>query len=196
MHVALLCKKDPVQPSKCSRVPCEVPGPALDEEAEADRPSAGSLRELVGESGIPGSPSAAEAPGGAASPPLVDAFPPACCAESRWEPPRRRGALTRVVPSPRSLFGSLQEERVQDADSVWRQRWAHQQHSCTLDECFQFYTKEEQVGPGGSTPPGWDRWVGHVHRAGPAHGPRGFLSSWLRTTHGSVRTARPSSRAW
>ncbi|XP_059004461.1 ubiquitin carboxyl-terminal hydrolase 43 isoform X2 [Mustela lutreola] len=43
------------------------------------------------------------------------------------------------------LFGSLQEERVQDADSVWRQQQAHQQHSCTLDECFQFYTKEEQL---------------------------------------------------
>ncbi|XP_063098066.1 ubiquitin carboxyl-terminal hydrolase 43 isoform X3 [Cavia porcellus] len=44
-----------------------------------------------------------------------------------------------------SLFGSLQEERVPDADSVWRQQQAHQQHSCTLDECFQFYTKEEQL---------------------------------------------------
>ncbi|XP_070249894.1 ubiquitin carboxyl-terminal hydrolase 43 isoform X2 [Myotis yumanensis] len=43
------------------------------------------------------------------------------------------------------LFGSPQEERVQDADSVWRQQQAHQQHSCTLDECFQFYTKEEQL---------------------------------------------------
>ncbi|XP_055223458.1 ubiquitin carboxyl-terminal hydrolase 43 isoform X3 [Gorilla gorilla gorilla] len=43
------------------------------------------------------------------------------------------------------LFGSLQEERAQDADSVWQQQQAHQQHSCTLDECFQFYTKEEQL---------------------------------------------------
>ncbi|XP_045653208.1 ubiquitin carboxyl-terminal hydrolase 43 isoform X2 [Ursus americanus] len=43
------------------------------------------------------------------------------------------------------LFGGLQRERVQDADSVWRQQQAHQQHSCTLDECFQFYTKEEQL---------------------------------------------------
>nr|XP_021511683.1 ubiquitin carboxyl-terminal hydrolase 43 [Meriones unguiculatus] len=43
------------------------------------------------------------------------------------------------------LFGSLQEERVQDADSVWRQQQAHQQPSCTLDECFQSYTKEEQL---------------------------------------------------
>ncbi|XP_054427225.1 ubiquitin carboxyl-terminal hydrolase 43 [Pteronotus mesoamericanus] len=43
------------------------------------------------------------------------------------------------------LFGSLQEERVQEADSVRREQQAHQQHSCTLDECFQFYTKEEQL---------------------------------------------------
>ncbi|XP_039087595.1 ubiquitin carboxyl-terminal hydrolase 43 isoform X2 [Hyaena hyaena] len=43
------------------------------------------------------------------------------------------------------LFGSPQEERVQDADSVRRQREAHQQPSCTLDECFRFYTKEEQL---------------------------------------------------
>lgn len=51
--------------------------------------------------------------------------------------------------SPGSLFGSPQEEQVQDAESVWRQQEAHQQPSCTLDECFQFYTKEEQVSPGG-----------------------------------------------
>ncbi|EGV98618.1 Ubiquitin carboxyl-terminal hydrolase 43 [Cricetulus griseus] len=43
------------------------------------------------------------------------------------------------------LFGSLQEERVQDADSVWRQQQAHQQPSCTLDEWFQSYTKGEQL---------------------------------------------------
>lgn len=35
---------------------------------------------------------------------------------------------------------------MQDADSVRLQQAAHQQHSCTLDECFQLYTKEEQVG--------------------------------------------------
>ncbi|XP_057356857.1 ubiquitin carboxyl-terminal hydrolase 43-like isoform X3 [Manis pentadactyla] len=46
------------------------------------------------------------------------------------------------------LFGSLQEERVPDADSVWRQQQAHQQHSCTLDECFRSYTKEEQLAQG------------------------------------------------
>lgn len=60
---------------------------------------------------------------------------------------------------PPSLFGSLQEERVQDADSVWRQQQAHQQPSCTLDECFQSYTKEEQVCPI-SPPPHSTPWLG------------------------------------
>ncbi|KAJ1130551.1 hypothetical protein NDU88_008902 [Pleurodeles waltl] len=47
------------------------------------------------------------------------------------------------------LFGNIQEEVVQDADSVRGQQQAHQQqqHSCTLDECFQLYTKEEQLAP-------------------------------------------------
>ncbi|XP_071429637.1 ubiquitin carboxyl-terminal hydrolase 43 [Pithys albifrons albifrons] len=46
------------------------------------------------------------------------------------------------------LFGNIQEEVVQDAESVWLQQQAHrQQHSCTLDECFQLYTKEEQLAP-------------------------------------------------
>ncbi|XP_063485513.1 ubiquitin carboxyl-terminal hydrolase 43 isoform X2 [Symphalangus syndactylus] len=57
------------------------------------------------------------------------------------------------------LFGSLQEERAQDADSVWQQQQAHQQHSCTLDECFQFYTKEEQVPPGGPCPGREGGWL-------------------------------------
>ncbi|NXS58911.1 UBP43 hydrolase, partial [Brachypteracias leptosomus] len=48
------------------------------------------------------------------------------------------------------LFGSIQEEAVEDAASVRLQQQAHrQQPSCTLDECFQLYTKEEQV-PGTS----------------------------------------------
>lgn len=44
---------------------------------------------------------------------------------------------------------------MQDAESVRRQQEAHgQQHSCTLDECFQLYTKEEQVrAPPGTAPP-------------------------------------------
>ncbi|KAG5832898.1 hypothetical protein ANANG_G00296080 [Anguilla anguilla] len=46
------------------------------------------------------------------------------------------------------VFGSLQEELVQDADSVRSQQEQQlQQHSCTLDECFQLYTKEEQLAP-------------------------------------------------
>lgn len=49
-----------------------------------------------------------------------------------------------------SLFGSIQEEVVKDAESVRNQQQQHvQQHSCTLDECFQLYTKEEQVSPKG-----------------------------------------------
>ncbi|XP_056441668.1 ubiquitin carboxyl-terminal hydrolase 43a isoform X1 [Gadus chalcogrammus] len=46
------------------------------------------------------------------------------------------------------LFGSIQEEVVKDAESVRSQQQQHlQQHSCTLDECFQLYTKEEQLAP-------------------------------------------------
>lgn len=45
-----------------------------------------------------------------------------------------------------SLFGNIQEEVVKDAESVRNQQQQHvQQYSCTLDECFQLYTKEEQV---------------------------------------------------
>ncbi|KAG9350470.1 hypothetical protein JZ751_026833 [Albula glossodonta] len=44
------------------------------------------------------------------------------------------------------LFGNIQEEVVKDAESVRTQQQQHlQQHSCTLDECFQLYTKEEQL---------------------------------------------------
>ncbi|XP_055078295.1 ubiquitin carboxyl-terminal hydrolase 43a [Periophthalmus magnuspinnatus] len=46
------------------------------------------------------------------------------------------------------LFGSIQEEVVKDAESVRAQQQQHlQQHTCTLDECFQLYTKEEQLAP-------------------------------------------------
>ncbi|XP_072225033.1 ubiquitin carboxyl-terminal hydrolase 43 isoform X2 [Leuresthes tenuis] len=46
------------------------------------------------------------------------------------------------------LFGNIQEEVVKDADSVRNLQQQHiQQHSCTLDECFQLYTKEEQLAP-------------------------------------------------
>ncbi|XP_059804693.1 ubiquitin carboxyl-terminal hydrolase 43a [Hypanus sabinus] len=47
-----------------------------------------------------------------------------------------------------SLFGNIQEEVIQDAESVRIQQQAHQQaHSCTLAECFELYTKEEQLAP-------------------------------------------------
>lgn len=85
---------------------------------------------------------------------------------------------------------------MQDADSVRRQQQAHQQHSCTLDECFQFYTKEEQVPPWGSAP----RLGGDGGVPGPfsgwAHSPGGFPSSWPRMMRGGARTARPCSRGW
>ncbi|XP_030649647.1 ubiquitin carboxyl-terminal hydrolase 43 [Chanos chanos] len=46
------------------------------------------------------------------------------------------------------LFGNIQEEVVKDCESVRTQQQHHiQQHSCTLDECFQLYTKEEQLAP-------------------------------------------------
>lgn len=46
------------------------------------------------------------------------------------------------------LFGNIQEEVVKDADSVRNQQQQHvQQYSCTLDECFHLYTKEEQLAP-------------------------------------------------
>uniref|UniRef100_A0A8C1YR07 ubiquitinyl hydrolase 1 n=1 Tax=Cyprinus carpio TaxID=7962 RepID=A0A8C1YR07_CYPCA len=46
------------------------------------------------------------------------------------------------------LFGNIQEEVIEDAESVRMQQQNHvQQHSCTLDECFQLYTKEEQLEP-------------------------------------------------
>ncbi|MXQ89405.1 hypothetical protein E5288_WYG000764 [Bos mutus] len=60
-------------------------------------------------------------------------------------PPHIKLAVEWDVDTKERLFGSPQEEQVQDADSVRRQQQAHQQHSCTLDECFQFYTKEEQL---------------------------------------------------
>ncbi|KAM9843138.1 ubiquitin carboxyl-terminal hydrolase 43 [Aulostomus maculatus] len=46
------------------------------------------------------------------------------------------------------LFGNIQEEVVKDAESVRNEQQQHiQQYSCTLDECFQLYTKEEQLAP-------------------------------------------------
>ncbi|NXT97983.1 UBP43 hydrolase, partial [Buphagus erythrorhynchus] len=61
-------------------------------------------------------------------------------------PPHVRLTVEWDMSTKERLFGSIQEEVVQDAESVRRQQQAHgQQHTCTLDECFQLYTKEEQV---------------------------------------------------
>ncbi|NXQ02351.1 UBP43 hydrolase, partial [Vidua macroura] len=61
-------------------------------------------------------------------------------------PPHVRLTVEWDTSTKERLFGSIQEEEVQDAESVRQQQQAHgQQHSCTLDECFQLYTKEEQV---------------------------------------------------
>ncbi|XP_015264333.1 PREDICTED: ubiquitin carboxyl-terminal hydrolase 43-like, partial [Gekko japonicus] len=52
------------------------------------------------------------------------------------------------VDSKERLFGNIQEEVVEDAESVRLKQQLHQQQpSCTLDECFQLYTKEEQLAP-------------------------------------------------
>ncbi|XP_058013697.1 ubiquitin carboxyl-terminal hydrolase 31 [Ahaetulla prasina] len=46
------------------------------------------------------------------------------------------------------LFINTEEEYIPDAESVRQQRALHQQpQSCTLAQCFQLYTKEEQLAP-------------------------------------------------
>ncbi|XP_061867172.1 ubiquitin carboxyl-terminal hydrolase 43, partial [Colius striatus] len=63
-------------------------------------------------------------------------------------PPHVKLTVEWDLSTKEHLFGSLQEELVQDAESVRLQQEAHgQQHSCTLDDCFQLYTKEEQLAP-------------------------------------------------
>ncbi|NXP08013.1 UBP43 hydrolase, partial [Thinocorus orbignyianus] len=63
-------------------------------------------------------------------------------------PPHVKLTVEWDMSTKERLFGDIQEEVVQDAESVRLQQQAHrQQHSCTLDECFQLYTKEEQVPP-------------------------------------------------
>ncbi|XP_066188528.1 ubiquitin carboxyl-terminal hydrolase 43 [Sylvia atricapilla] len=63
-------------------------------------------------------------------------------------PPHVRLTVEWDMSTKERLFGSLQQEAVQDAESVrWQQQVHGQQHSCTLDECFQLYTKEEQLAP-------------------------------------------------
>lgn len=51
-----------------------------------------------------------------------------------------------VLHVPRSLFGHTEEEYIPDAESVYLHREQHHQpQACTLAQCFQLYTKEEQV---------------------------------------------------
>ncbi|KAM4631526.1 ubiquitin carboxyl-terminal hydrolase 31 [Discoglossus pictus] len=47
------------------------------------------------------------------------------------------------------LFGNTEEEYVPDSESVRLQREVHHQpQCCSLSQCFQLYTKEEQLAPG------------------------------------------------
>ncbi|XP_075759605.1 ubiquitin carboxyl-terminal hydrolase 43 [Pelodiscus sinensis] len=63
-------------------------------------------------------------------------------------PPHVKLVVEWDLSAKERLFGSIQEEVVQDSESVQLQQQAQQQqHSCTLDECFQLYTKEEQLAP-------------------------------------------------
>ncbi|XP_020509809.2 ubiquitin carboxyl-terminal hydrolase 43a [Labrus bergylta] len=63
-------------------------------------------------------------------------------------PPHVKLVLEWEPKTKECLFGSIQEEVVKDAESVRNQQQQHlQQHNCTLDECFQLYTKEEQLAP-------------------------------------------------
>ncbi|XP_075374856.1 ubiquitin carboxyl-terminal hydrolase 43 [Mycteria americana] len=63
-------------------------------------------------------------------------------------PPHVKLTVEWDMSTKERLFGNIQEEVVQDAESVQLQQQVHrQQHSCTLDECFQLYTKEEQLAP-------------------------------------------------
>ncbi|KAM4536109.1 ubiquitin carboxyl-terminal hydrolase 31 [Fundulus diaphanus] len=46
------------------------------------------------------------------------------------------------------LFGHTEEEYIPDAESVYLHRQQHHQpQACTLAQCFQLYTKEEQLAP-------------------------------------------------
>lgn len=57
-----------------------------------------------------------------------------------------RGGMTTLCPCC-SLFVNTEDEYIPDAESVRQQRELHHQPQfCTLSQCFQLYTKEEQVG--------------------------------------------------
>lgn len=45
-----------------------------------------------------------------------------------------------------SLFGHMEEEYIPDAESVYLHREQHHHpQTCSLAQCFQLYTREEQV---------------------------------------------------
>lgn len=47
---------------------------------------------------------------------------------------------------PHSLFGHMEEEYIPDAESVYLHREQHHHPQiCTLAQCLQLYTREEQV---------------------------------------------------
>lgn len=51
-------------------------------------------------------------------------------------------------PSAHSLFKRTEDEYIPDAESVRQVKEQHQQpQTCSLAQCFQLYTKEEQVKP-------------------------------------------------
>ncbi|XP_040187050.1 ubiquitin carboxyl-terminal hydrolase 43 isoform X2 [Rana temporaria] len=60
-------------------------------------------------------------------------------------PPHVKLAVEWDSKTKERLFGTIQEEVVKDDESVRTQQLDHQQQNCTLDECFQLYTKEEQL---------------------------------------------------
>lgn len=62
------------------------------------------------------------------------------------QPGERGDVLVNVVSPCCSLFVNTEEEYIPDSESVRQQRELHHQpQTCTLSQCFQLYTKEEQV---------------------------------------------------
>ncbi|XP_072259666.1 ubiquitin carboxyl-terminal hydrolase 43 [Pyxicephalus adspersus] len=62
-------------------------------------------------------------------------------------PPHVKLAVEWESKTKERIFGNIQEEVVHDDESVRTQQLDHQQQTCTLDESFQLYTKEEQLAP-------------------------------------------------
>lgn len=104
-----------------------------------------------------------------------------------------KSCLCDVVPlshtSTHSLFKRTEDEYIPDAESVRQAKEQHQQpQTCSLAQCFQLYTKEEQVKSSGASLKKAlvcsDRLEMVV-----------FDSSWLLMTPGAVLTASSFSRA-